>query len=222
MRYNLKVIFAGKFVWFFLAALGFFVFFMINNVWQGNLINEALMYEILFFPGVLLIFYPSVYGIQNDEDARILEILFGIPNYRYKVWLFRLLMVYLIFFCFLVLFAWIGTFLLFPVPQFEMAGQLMFPLLFLGNMAFMMSTWVRSGNATAVIMIIVGILMVVLTSAFGLKWWNITLNPFEVPENLHVVIWAGYLTKSRIFLAVGSVVFLLIGLLNLQKRERFV
>lgn len=222
VKYNLKVIFANKFIWFFLAGLGFFMFFMVNSVLEGGLINEALIFQIMFFPGVLLIFYPAVYGIQNDEDARILEILFGIPNYRYKVWLFRLLMVYLIFYFFLVLFAWMASFLLYPVSPFEMAYQLMFPLLFLGNMAFMTSTWMKSGNATAVVMIVVGGLVLVLSSSFGLNWWSLLLNPFDTPENLHVVIWSAYIVKSRIFLSIGSVVFLLVGLLNLQNRERFV
>ncbi len=50
------------------------------------------------FPCVLLVFYPAVFGIQNDEDSRILEILFGIPDYKYKVWGVRLLMIYVAIF----------------------------------------------------------------------------------------------------------------------------
>lgn len=32
------------------------------------------------------IFYPAIFGMQNDVDNRILEILFGIPDYKCKVW----------------------------------------------------------------------------------------------------------------------------------------
>ena len=31
VRYNLKIIFAGKFFWFLLAAFGFFALFMFQN-----------------------------------------------------------------------------------------------------------------------------------------------------------------------------------------------
>lgn len=43
-----------------------------------------------------------------------------------------------------------------------MALQLMFPILFFGNMAFMLSTITRSGNGTAVFMIIIGIALMFL------------------------------------------------------------
>jgi hypothetical protein len=102
IRYNLKIIFANKFIWFLIAAFAFFLFFAINSVVNRSSITEASIYELLIFPGILLIFYPSVFGIQNDDDSRMLEILFGIPNYRYKVWLVRLLMIYVLVFIIIV------------------------------------------------------------------------------------------------------------------------
>jgi len=98
IRYNLKIIFANRFIWFLLAAFAFFLFFAIQTVWNRQPINEGTVYNLLIVPGMLLIFYPSVFGIQNDDDSRMLEILFGIPNYRYKVWLVRLLMIYILIF----------------------------------------------------------------------------------------------------------------------------
>ena len=66
--------------------------------YYDDTISDGTVYELLIFPGILLIFYPSVFGIQNDDDSRMLEILFGIPNYRYKVWLVRLVMIYALVF----------------------------------------------------------------------------------------------------------------------------
>ena len=139
-RYNLKIIFGGKFIWFLLAAFGFFAFFMFQRAWNRGEINEGYIYTLLLFPCLLLIFYPVVFGIQNDEDNRILEIIFGIPNYRFKVWGARLLMVYVANYVILVVFAYIARVLLYPVNPFEMAAQLIFPMLFFGNLAFMFST----------------------------------------------------------------------------------
>ncbi|MDR2038505.1 MAG: hypothetical protein LBQ60_11340 [Bacteroidales bacterium] len=224
VKYNLKVIFAGKFIWFLLAAFGFFAYFMFQSAWNRNEINERLIYDLLIFPCVLLIFYPAVFGIQNDEDNRMLEILFGIPDYRYKVWGVRLVMIYVAIYFILVLFSLVASVLMYPVNPFEMSGQLMFPLLFYGNLAFMFSTITRSGNGTAVIMIIVSILLIFLvqTDLIRNTFWNILLNPFQVPRNFLPVIWESIVIKNRIFLLVGSIIWMMIGLLNLQKREKFV
>ena len=44
--------------------------------------DVAEAYSILLLSGLLLIFYPAAFGIQNDMDTRMIETLFGIPNYR--------------------------------------------------------------------------------------------------------------------------------------------
>lgn len=224
VKYNLKIIFSGKFFWFLLAAFAFFAFFMFQQAWNRGEINVSTIYNLLMFPCLLLIFYPVVFGIQNDEDNRILEIIFGIPNYRYRVWGVRMLIVYIANYFILVLFAYIARLLLYPVNIFEMAAQLIFPMLFFGNLAFMFSTILRSGNGTAVVMIVLGLLFTVLMQTGGLKnsFWNVFLNPFSIPGNVHPMIWQDTILKSRLFLFIAGLVFLMIGLLNLQKREKFV
>ena len=225
VRYNLKIIFAGKFFWFLLAAFGFFAFFMFQQAWNRAEISEGSIYGLLLFPCLLLIFYPIVFGIQNDEDNRILEIIFGIPNYRYKVWGVRMLMIYLANYLILILFAYVARILLYPVNIFEMAAQLIFPMLFFGNLAFMFSTITRSGNGTAVIMIVMGLLFFIVVGGNG-QWanayWNLFLNPFSTPTDIHPLIWQNIILKNRLFLIIGSIVWLMIGFLNLQKREKFV
>jgi hypothetical protein len=224
VKYNLKVIFAGKFVWFLLAALGFFLFFMFQAVWSGDSeLNEALVYDLLLFPCALLVFYPAVFGIQNDEDARILELLFGIPNYKYKVWALRLGLIYVAVFFILLLFGGLASVLLYPLNPLEMSAQLMFPVCFYGSLAFMFSTIIRSGNGTAVLMIILFILILILggEGALTRSFWNVMLNPFEQPRNILPVIWENTILKNRLWLLCGSIICVMAGLLNLQKRELF-
>ena len=225
VRYNLKIIFAGKFFWFLLAAFAFFAFFMFQQAWNRAEINEGSIYNLLLFPCLLLIFYPVVFGIQNDEDNRILEIIFGIPNYRYKIWGVRMLMIYVANYFILIIFAYVARLLLYPVNIFEMAFQLLFPMLFFGNLAFMFSTTTRSGNGTAVIMIVFGLAFFIFMNAnrqIAHSYWNIFLNPFSIPNDIHPVIWQNTILKSRLFLLIGALVWLMIGFLNLQKREKFV
>lgn len=222
IRYNFRIIFAGRFIWFLLAAFAFFVFVAVSAVWNGKLPDEEFVYNALLFPAILLIFYPMTFGIQNDVDAGILEILFGIPDYRYKVWLVRLVLVFVLISIILFGFAGLSYIFLVPVDLFEMTRQVMFPVAFLGSMAFMFSTIVKNGNGTAVVMVILGVLAFVLSDAIGRTMWNIFLNPFNIPRNMNELIWGGIVLNNRILLSVGAVIFILYGLFNLQKRERFI
>ena len=72
-RYNLKIIFGGKFIWFLLAAFGFFAFFMFQRAWNRGEINEGYIYTLLLFPCLLLIFYP-VFGIQTMKTTGSLRL----------------------------------------------------------------------------------------------------------------------------------------------------
>lgn len=222
IRYNLRIIFANKFIWFLIAALAFFLFFAIQTVYNGGSLSEDVVYNLLIFPGILLIFYPSVFGIQNDDDSRMLEILFGIPNYRYKVWLVRLIMIYTLVFIIIVLFSALASVLLYRVSLMEMSYQLMYPIIFLGSMSFMFSTVVKNGNGTAVTMVLIGVALLILQDVMEHTQWNPFLNPFNIPNNLNEVIWEGIIRKNRIFMGIGTLVFVLYGLFNLQKREKFV
>lgn len=222
IRYNLKIIFANRFIWFLISAFAFFAFFTIQSVLEGNKIDEGSIYNLLLFPGILLIFYPSAFGIQNDDDSRMLEILFGIPNYRYKIWLVRLIMIYILIFIIICLFAGVAWILLYKINVLEMSYQLMYPIVFMGSMAFMFSTVVRNGNGTAVVMVLVGVFIILLAESLQRSQWNIFLNPFDIPGSMNQVIWQGIIFKNRIFLSVGMLIFILYGLFNLQKREKFV
>jgi hypothetical protein len=222
IRYNLRIIFANKFIWFLIAALAVFLFFAVQTVINRGSMGEDTIYSLLIFPGILLIFYPTVFGIQNDDDSRMLEILFGIPNYRYKVWLVRLLMIFSLIFIIIYVFAALASVLLYSINVFEMAYQLMYPIVFMGALAFMFSTLIKNGNGTAVVMVLIGVALIILQDAIERTQWNVFLNPFQIPDNLNEVIWQGLISKNRIFMGIGIIVFILYGLFNLQKREKFV
>ena len=132
----------------------------------------------------------------------------------------RLLMIYCGNFCYSDYLSYIAILLLYPVNPLEMALHVDVPDTLFGNMAFMLSTITRSGNGTAVFMIIIGIALMFLGKPDS--FWNVLLNPFRVPDNVHPIIWEGILIKNRIFLLSASLVWMMIGLLYLQKREKFV
>jgi hypothetical protein len=222
IRYNLKIVFANKFLYFLLAAFAFFVLVTVIDLFSGTGASIEGVYYLLLFPGILLIFYPTAFGIQNDEDARMLEIIFGIPNYRYKVWLVRLALIYVIVFLLLLALGFLSSFALVRIPVLEMSFQLMFPIFFIGSLAFMLSTMIKNGNGTAVVMVVIGVGFLIAAEPLEDSAWNIFLNPFDLPGDMNQVIWAEVSMKNRLYLLTGIILANLYGLYNLQAREKFV
>ena len=223
VRYNLKIIFANRFYYFLLVAFIVFVLVTVINVLDAErTITVAGVYYLMLVPGLIVIFYPTTFGIQNDIDAGILEVFFGIPNYRYKIWLVRLIIIYVVVFAILLVFGFLSVFALTSFSLFRMVFQLMFPIFFIGITSFMFSTYVRNGYGTAAIMVFICIGFWFVSGFLMESEWNLFLNPFRVPTEVNDVIWAEKIVKNRIYLAIGIAVELLAGLLSLQNREKFV
>ena len=220
-RYNIRIIFGGKFIYFILAAFIFFLVFGIILALDGGDMDMEDIYSLLAFPAILLVFFPSVFGIQSDADQRTLEIIFGIPDYRYKVWLVRYLMILLLVFLLLFPFAGLAYYALISFPVLRMILHLMVLVLFVSALGFSLSTMVRNGNATAVIMVVFGLALLILADALEGSKWNIFLNPFNIPRDINEIVWQETIRQNRIIMGIGSVVLILLGLLNLQKREKF-
>jgi hypothetical protein len=219
--YNLRIIFANRFIWFLAGSVIFYFGLSVIYVFDKDVSDMKDLYGVFLFSGILLVFYPTVFGIQNDLDARTIEILFGIPNYRYKVWLIRVILIFVVAFLIMLVFTFLASVLIVKFNIIKMTTQVMYPVLFLGIMAFMLSTVVRNGNGTAVIMIIFGLFFLILSDALQKSQWNVFLNPYEVPWDVNEPTWAIIAFKNRVILITGSIIFLLVALFNLQKREKF-
>jgi hypothetical protein len=219
--YNLKIIFANRFIWFLAGSVVFYLGLSVIYALTNDISRAEDMYGIFIFSGILLVFYPTVFGIQNDQDARTIEILFGIPNYRYKVWLVRVLLIFAITFLIMLAFTALSSFLIVNFRFVKMTFQVMAPVMFLGMMAFMLSTMIRNGNGTAVVMIIFGIIFLIMQDSLGRSQWNVFLNPYHLPYSLNETTWELITLKNRIIIVTGIILFLLAALLNLQKREKF-
>ncbi len=162
-RYNMKIIFGGKFIFFILAALIFFLVFGTIIALDSSEMEISDVYGLIAFPAILLVFYPSVFGIQSDADQRTLEIIFGIPDYRYKVWLVRYAMILVLVFVLLIPFSALAHWALISFPFLRMIFQLMVLVFFVSALGFCVSTLVKNGNATAVIMVIFGLVFLILS-----------------------------------------------------------
>jgi len=222
IRYNLKIVFGNKFVYFLIASLVYYLVILGIMLFSGGTQQTEDIYGLLIFPGILIMFYPIVYNIQSDKDARMLEIIFGIPNYRYKVYLVRLLIALLLMAMMIVLLAGIAWLTVVKIPILKVSWQLMYPMIFVGSLAFMLTTLTKNGNATAVILVIIGLFFLFLSDPLRGSKWNVFLNPFNMPGDMNQTIWMTIVRQNRMFLMIGAAVSLLWGLGNLQKREKFV
>jgi len=223
VKYNLRIVFANKFVYFLIAAMAFFLLVITINLFSGSSnITVDDVYALLILPGLLIIFYPVVFNIQNDKDARMLEIIFGVPNYRYKVYLFRFVLSIFTMAAFLLFMSAFTVFAIIRIPIFEMVYQLMFPLLFLAGLAFLMATLIRNASGAAVVMVLFGLFFWILYEPLQFSKWNVFINPFDVPTNMSYAVFKNIIYQNRLMMIIGTVITLLWALLNLQKREKFV
>lgn len=222
ITYNVKVIFANKFVYFVAAAFLFFAFIIMLTIIDEPNFTEGAIYGFLVFPGLLLIFYPMAYGIQNDDDSKMLETIFGIPNYRYKVWLIRFILAIGVAAVILLVLGSIANVTLYRFKLLPMVGQVLFPLVFLSSLAFMLSTLIKNGNGTAIVIVIVAFIFFVFAEPLEFSAYNVFLNPFSEPQEMSEFIWQTIIFKNRLYLIVSSALCLLYGMFNLQFREKFV
>lgn len=223
VKYNAVNVFAGKFIYFMLLGLALFLMTVVIYVLNEEAPPSAeAVYYFLLVPGVLLVFYPSVYSIQTDVDSRMIETLFGIPDYRYKVWLVRNLTQYLVIAGLLTALGLLSQLALADFNIVPMIFHLMFPIVFLSCTAFMTATLTRNGNGTAVVMVLVILFFWIAAEPLDGSRWNLFHNPFELADQLDTFLIEETTLYNRIYLLVGSALAMLFGLLRLQKREKFV
>ncbi len=222
IRYNLKIIFANKFIYFLITALAYYLLILVLMIFTDAVQTEGSLYGNMIMPGLLVMFYPVVYGIQNDRDNRMLEIILSIPNFRYKVYLVRLGISLVL----LVLSLWgmlsFTSFAIMHFNTYHMLYQLMFLMFFMLCLSFFLSTLVKNGNSAAVVLIIIGLIFAILSEPLEASKWNLFLNPFSMPRDLSATVWQSIINDNRIILMVGSVIFLGWSFINLQKRERYI
>lgn len=224
IRYNIKVIFGNKFVYFLGGSFIFFLLITGISLFSPSIPDVASIYHQLLFPALLLIFFPTVYGIQNDEDARILEILFSIPNYRFKVWMVRIFIILMMVWSVIMFLSFLDNIILLRHNTFMLSLQLMVPVTFFGTVGFLFSTIIRNGHGAAVVVIILAIIawfLEIISGELSLTTWSVFFNPFDMPSDTSSVVWELAVVRNRTFLLVVSAVSVLWGLLNLQQREKF-
>ncbi|HUI91050.1 MAG TPA: hypothetical protein VLX68_02280 [Chitinivibrionales bacterium] len=221
VRYNIKIVFAQRFLYFLFAAMGLFAAAVLINRAAGKELTPSTLYDLLLLPGILLVFYPAVFGIQSDSDARMLEMIFGIPDYRYKVWLFRLLLSIAVAEAVLFCLCCACAIFYSGFPIVRMSMQIFFAVVFWSGTAFACSTLMRSAYGAAVLLILAGFLLWVAGGSLAANQWNVFLNPFDAVSGAKEMTWHATVRANRILLAAAGMAGILWGMRNLTAREKF-
>ncbi len=222
-RYNVFTGFSGKFIYVFIMAIVLFLLIVVIYVLNNDASPDPeTVFNFLLVPGVLLVFYPSAFSIQNDIDSRMIETLFGIPDYRYKIWLVRSLTQYIVIAGLLFVLALLCRLAMAEFPVGAMLFHLMFPVIFIGSLGFMIAVLTRSGNGTAVILVVVVLFFWIAFESLEGSSFFIFHNPFQNVDQMETLILAERTLLNRVYLLIGTVVTTLFGLLRLQHREKFI
>ena len=99
------------------------------------------------------------------QETCKLETLFGIPNYRYKVWLARHLVQHLVLAVLLLLLATLCEAALADFSIAAMVIHLMFPIAFLSSVGFILATTIRSGNGAAALLLLAMVIVAMRRTA---------------------------------------------------------
>jgi len=222
-RYNAANVFSGRAVYFMiLASAVFLVVVILNLVSREAVFTSQKIYDLLLIPGILLVFYPAVFAIQNDKDAGMIETLFGIPDYRYKIWLTRYLTLYVMVAALLFVLAVFCRLGLADFPLGKMVLQLMVPVIFLGSLAFFTAGQTGSGLGTAVIMVVIVLSFWLFRGSLEGSSWYLFHNPFTRADQIKTMLLAKTTIANRLYLISGSLFLTMLALLRLQKREKFI
>jgi hypothetical protein len=122
----------------------------------------------------------------------------------------------------LLILAWFANFSVAYIPVFQVVYYLIFPLGFIACLTFLFSTLIKNGNGTAVAIVIIGLFFWFLSKPLRASKWSLFLNPFHAPNGINQTVWDNTISQNRLILIIGIVISILWGLLNLQKREKFV
>jgi len=222
IKYNIKIIFGNKFIYFVLSAIAFYIISVVITLFSNEEITPGIGYNIMLIPSMLIIFYPACFGVQNDSDSKIIEIIFGIPNYRYKVWLVRLLIAYFICFFIVIFLSQLTNYFIVEIDPISLTLQVLMPTFFIGMLTFMISTILRNSNGTAVLIIVIFFILNSIGAGLPTSQWNIFINPFDIPLDTNVIIYKQAIFNDRLIISISSIIFMLVGLSKLQNREKFI
>ncbi len=225
IRLNEKFIFSQRFLFFFGGVLLFFITICMVNYFKSSaerIGEEGIFNLLLIFPGIALIFYPSMSLVTSEIENRTIEMIFCTPDARYKVWISRiftlfLFVTFIIFILCSLSFVFISDF-----PFWGYFFHSLFPSIFLSTMIIMLSIIFRSSNAAGLVSLVIILFLMITYPPLSKTGFNLFMNPYVKPPNTDFSSWASIIWYNRIGILVLSAAMLYYSFFMLNKREKYI
>ncbi len=219
-----KVLFSGKFIYFISFAILYDIFLIIimNFTDAGAMPVEVAFYMMNLVPTLILTVYLSMTVVSFEKENNTIETMFAVPGSPYKVWIYKLLIMYALilfiqFILVLIVFFFVGDF-----SFFSMLFHAYVPIFMVANMTFYFSTKFKSGYAAGLISLIVLFFNFILADAVDDTAWFLYQSPFNKPNDLDPELWNNIMFYNKFGIILLGFMFLYLGLRKLLVREPFI
>jgi len=195
---------------------------IMNFTNAGAMPVEAAFYFMNLVPMIIIAIYLSMMLVSFEKDNNTIETIFAIPGSPYKVWLYKLAILYLLmifiqFTLVMIIFIFVADF---PIMVMLINGFI--PIFMISNLNFYFSTVFKSGYVAGLISLIVLFFNFVLADELYETVWFLYLNPFGRPVELDIDLWNNILFYNKLGITLIGLFFLYLGLRKLLKREPFI
>ncbi len=171
-------------------------------------------------PGTVLAIYLTMDLVAGERDRDTLEVLFSTSASHYKIWMVRMLSIYVVLGVSLVAMSTLCYFLFAEFLVVEGALNAFLPAFLVANLTFFFSVTFRSGNAAG--MLSLGFLILILLASGPLRDtpYFLFLNPFDPPIGVDDTLWEDQVLVNRAGVAALGCVLLFLALRRMEGRER--
>ncbi len=219
-----RILFSGKFIYFIGFAILYEVFLIsiMNFTDAGAMPVEVAFYMMNLVPMLILSVYLAMMLVSYEKENNTIETMFSVPGSPYKVWLYKLLVMYvLMFFIQIILVLTIFFF----VADFHFPDMLIHayvPIILISNLTFYFSTKFRSGYAAGLITLVICFIIFMIAEPLYESVWFLYLSPYAKPDALNIELWNTRLLYNKLGVTFIGVLFLYLGLKRLLVREPFI
>jgi ABC-type transport system involved in multi-copper enzyme maturation permease subunit len=188
---------------------------------EGFSVRQAL-HVLVEIPGAVLAIYLTMDLVAGERDRNTLEVLFSASMSHYKIWVTRMLAVYVVLLVTLVGMSTLSYYLFAEFP-FLLGGLNAFlPAFLIASLTFFFSVTCRSGNAAG--MLSLGVLVLILITSdpdiLGDTVFFVFLNPFDPPMGMEEMMWDDRVLINRLGILATGCLLLFLGLRRMERRER--
>jgi ABC-type transport system involved in multi-copper enzyme maturation permease subunit len=186
---------------------------------EGFGVRQALR-VLVEIPGAVLAIYLTMDLVAGERDRNTLEVLFSTSMSHYKIWVTRMLAVYVVLAISLVGMSTVSYYFFAEFPFLWGGLNAFLPAFLIASLTFYFSVTCRSGNTAGMLSLGVLILVLLTSEPLGSTEFFLFLNPFDPPIGVEETMWEDRVLINRLGVLGGGCLLLFLGLRRMERPER--